>query len=62
MYTILCTAYFHTHFPVSSPSLFEYDNVALSYVGEAYVIYLTCWVFREKPSSRYDCDDPADKS
>lgn len=42
MYTILCTAYFHTHFPVSSPSLFEYDNVALSYVGEAYVIYLTC--------------------
>ena len=40
MYTIVCTAYFYTHFPVSSPSLFEY-NGALRYINEAYAIYGT---------------------
>lgn len=32
---------FFTHFPVYLPSLFEYQNAALSYVDEADVIYLT---------------------
>lgn len=44
MYTSLCTDHFdhfHTHFPVFSPSLCEFDHVALGYVDEAYVIYLT---------------------
>lgn len=41
MCTSLCIDHFHTHFPVFSPSLCEFDNVALSYVDEAYVIYLT---------------------
>ena len=36
----MCTAYFYTHSPVSSPSLFEY-NGALRYINEAYAIYGT---------------------
>lgn len=41
MHIILCTAYFLTHVPVKSPSLFEFDNIAPNYADEAYVIYLT---------------------
>ena len=40
MYIILCTAYFYRHFPVASPSLFEY-NGALRYINEPYAIYGT---------------------
>lgn len=57
MYTIWCISYFFTHFPVYLPSLFEYQNAALSYVDEADVIYLTYqFEFSEKTQVQI-CDD-----